>query len=136
MAFGQTDAGRKPFQNTLSGAAFDAKLRASFGTYGPEFEGFRQAAKATEAYRFIATDFQLTAKDRQYLLSEHELFARAYAQFIAQESGEKALLDQVEDSLANAAAGRYTKSQWDWNDFGLVATSIREILTARGWMRI
>lgn len=135
MAFGPTASAREPFRNAGSGVVFEAKLRSSFGSYGPEFDAFRQAVKASEAYRFIQSDFRLTASSREYLLSEHELFARAYAQFIAKESGDPILLRQVEEALAKAAAGSYTKSQWDWNDFGLVSESIREIFKARGWMR-
>jgi hypothetical protein len=121
--------------DTTSRKAMMKRLADTWGSHGPEFQGFMDAAKASASIRSIAKDPYLSERSRNYLLSPHEIFARAYAQWIAVESGDTVMLTQIEKDLEAARNRSKAQSQWDWGDFDLVRRSIAAIFKARGWMR-
>lgn len=67
-------------------------------------------------------------KVREYYLRPREMFARAYAQYIALRSGDEVMLDQILRRKAD-----FPGTQWDDADFGPVAKAFDELFTARRW---
>lgn len=72
-------------------------------------------------------DFEKSA----YYRSRVEIWARAYAQFIAEESGEPELVRGVKDIRAGQAPWR----QWPEEEFASYRTEMREIFRNQKWMK-
>lgn len=70
----------------------------------------------------------------QYTLRGREIWARAYAQFIATESGNKAMLKRL-DEVRTGKANYLPESQWDDADFAPIAQAMRELFSSLGWMK-
>lgn len=104
------------------------EIEKTFGSYGPEFEEFRDAFKASASYAKIE-NAAMSSSSKDYLLSSHEGFARAYSQWIAQQSGDKGMIKEIEDSLGNYYG------QWEWDDFSLISVAISNIFKRRGWLK-
>jgi hypothetical protein len=92
----------------------------------PELEGFRQAIQNSAAYKEIVTSTRWGRKFRDYLLEPHELFARAYSQFITEESG-SAALRSILDRRAN--------THWTTQDFAPIRAELRKLFVSLGWMK-
>lgn len=96
-----------------------------------------QAIKDLRAMRKAPTDWKqaMTLPDGRevtftpdrkyttYLLSDHEVFARSYAQWIARESGDEMLLAEL---AADQGKGAYW-GQWEDDDFGPIAEAFRAL---------
>lgn len=95
-------------------------------TSAPELEGFRQAVRNSESYRAIVSSTAYSRSFRDYLLSAHELFARAYAQFITEESGNAAMRASLE---------RHTQYNWTEKDFAPIRAELRKLFQSLGWMK-
>lgn len=65
-----------------------------------------------------------------YLLDPREMFARAYAQYIAVKSGNKELLKQLKDLQASTFS-----VQWTDDDFEPILTALDQLFTAKGWIQ-
>jgi hypothetical protein len=119
--------GRKEFLQ-LFGNVKDYRFRSSYGSYGPEFAEFRKAYVESEGYSRIE---QATAPRgyKKYLLSMHEGWARAYSQWIAEQSGDEVMIAE--------ARKRNDKELGHWSDedFAPISKAITNIFTKRGWMR-
>lgn len=70
----------------------------------------------------------------EYLLQPQELFARAYARYVAVRSGDAALLEELNLSHRHEDALIYGDS-WTDEDFHPVAKALDELFTSLGWMR-
>lgn len=70
-----------------------------------------------------------------YLLRPHEIFARAYAQFIAKRSTDKKIKDQLKGLVDNAARLGYSQ-QWDDDDFTDAEREFEALFVKLGWMSI
>ena len=68
-----------------------------------------------------------------YLLDPRELFARAYAQFIALASGDAALVEQLND-LRSSRRGTVYHDIWEDDDFSGVATEFVRLFERRRWL--
>ena len=66
-----------------------------------------------------------------YLLSDEETWARAYTQFIVEESGDVALKAE----MVKKTEGYEQGVQWKDADFAPVRAAMREIFTSLGWMK-
>lgn len=102
------------FSSNISGGAFDNVIKA---------------AKSTNACTALAA--MPPSKARTYYLSNHEVFARAYAQFIAEETGDATMLQQVADIRADVMPDRH----WETPDFAPVRTEMRKAFVKLGWMK-
>jgi hypothetical protein len=71
----------------------------------------------------------------EYLLQPAELFARAYAQFIAVTSGDGPMLQELDEIRRALVSGQVYRRQWNDQDFSVVASAIDRVLTRRGWRR-
>lgn len=68
-----------------------------------------------------------------YLQRTHEMFARAYAQFVAVESGDARMLADLA-SVRSDTLRTALPVQWDDADFAPIADAFRRLFRAAGWM--
>jgi SPP1 gp7 family putative phage head morphogenesis protein len=71
------------------------------------------------------------ANIRDYWLAPHELFARSYAQFIAEKSGRADLRTQLAGKIE--AAQRW--QQWTPEDFAPIMKEIQALFRMKGWIK-
>jgi SPP1 gp7 family putative phage head morphogenesis protein len=71
-----------------------------------------------------------SAKKVNTYLSDHEQFSRAYAQYIAQKSGNKTMIAQVNE--INQYGDYHRFSQWNEKDFSPIAKAFDVILKRKG----
>ncbi len=69
-----------------------------------------------------------------YLLGEEEMFARAYAQYVAVKSGDARLLNQLA-ALRRREGQVYYPQQWEDADFEPIREALDNLFRALGWMR-
>lgn len=95
----------------------------------PEWQAWWQSIEDSAGFK------KLTQKNcggqQHYFRTPWECWARAYAQFIAQESGNPTLLGQLEKIRSGVQPWR----QWTDEDFKPVAAAIRSILQKAGWVK-
>lgn len=119
--------------------------RRAFGSVNnPDMKPLMEAIRGTENYKtlqnvhnsrgvFTAADgrvVQYPSSATRYLMSDEELFARAYAQFIAEESGDRGLLDELGMELASPLI----PTQWTREDFAPVRRAFQALFRKAGWM--
>ena len=68
-----------------------------------------------------------------YLLRAKELWARSYAQFIATESRQPALMQQLEAERERPESGIYYPKHWDESDFQPICAEIVTLLRDLRW---
>ncbi len=104
---------------------------------GTALSGFLTAVKSTAAYKELdqeGRDKGVRPSYMRYQKREAELWARAYMQFIAEETQDADLLKAVRDRRENKTD--YLKnSQWETADFAPVKAEIRRIMTVLGWIQ-
>lgn len=93
-----------------------------------EMQAWWKAAQASASYKAIQS--RPPSKARRYYLSVEEVWARCYAQFIAEESADSTLLQQVADIRGEP----WPERQWATEDFAPLREEMRKIFEARGWM--
>ncbi|MBB5351354.1 hypothetical protein HNR46_001590 [Haloferula luteola] len=113
-----------------------APALGTWGSFGDEFAGFRQAVEASEAYKALSVDPNLPSRYREYACEPHELFARAYAQWIAIESGDEGMLKALRAEQAAIEGRRQGATQWTDSDFEPIREELRRLFARRGWLRI
>lgn len=69
----------------------------------------------------------------EYALRPRELWARAYAQWVAVKSGDKTLLKQLDASRARKPGMPYVAYQWDHDEWKAISEAIEEHMKAAGW---
>jgi len=69
-----------------------------------------------------------------YLLRQSEVFARAYAQYIATRSQSVVLLQQVSGLRHALLSGRVYHTQWDTDDFETIGEAFDRLLRRKGWL--
>lgn len=94
---------------------------------------FREALRKSRAYADIVDAMSSldhkVRKNAEYLVTDHECFARAYAQYIAVRSGDQRMLGQV--ALARS---RLSYRQWSEDDFREIAAALDQIFKQKGWL--
>ncbi|MCY4377369.1 MAG: phage minor head protein [Spirochaetaceae bacterium] len=70
---------------------------------------------------------------RSYLQHPEELFARAYAQYVAWKSGSPIMRDQL-DALLQAASKTRRLQQWPHAEFLPIAAALDELFEKMGWL--
>ena len=75
-------------------------------------------------------------KYKRYVLGDKELWARAYAQFIAEESGHPGILEEIQNIVTHGVSktGYLAESHWQTADFAPIRIAIRDALTSLGWL--
>src|SRR5262245_55706975 len=91
------------------------------------------AAKSSAAIKQIETKRDTgTTRERnfaRYMLTNEEVWARAYSQFIAERSGDPLLLEQLNTAL-NTGTGR----QWTTDDFKPIGAAIETLFKKLKWL--
>lgn len=112
----------------------------------PELEDWRQATRASEAYRSLQSLIgKFTAVERgtddtqavnqskaAYYLRTEELFARSYAQWIAVSSQDVELVYWYN---VMAEVPSIYSTEWALEDFEPIANALGQLFEGRGWMR-
>jgi hypothetical protein len=93
----------------------------------PDLEQFRQAVHASRA---VAEIQKLGRRQRAYFMEGYELWARAYAQYIAKKSGDPLLLAQLD----KVRSGKQPWRQWSDEDFAPIEAAIDELMRKKGWI--
>jgi len=121
------------FRN-IPGAEPPMKGDKVFASYSPLFKNFIKIAKNSSKIKEIKTDY-LTAKSKRYLTSNHEIFARAYAQYIATKSKNPEMLENLKNRQTGVKGNIYP-DQWDDDDFVPLYNEIETIFKQIGWLKI
>ncbi len=100
----------------------------------PELRGLLQALRQSQAYQRVVAGQNLSVDYQKYLSLPEEFFARAYAQFIAEESKNPALLGSLEKIVSGKFRGMPAISQWETADFAPIRAAMRELFVRLGWM--
>lgn len=91
---------------------------------------WRQAVKNSDAYKTLLAKH---GEYRDYLLRTKELWARSYAQYVAQRSGNVRLRAQIQDVRAGQT-NFWRESQWAEADFAPIASAIDQLFSSLGWI--
>ena len=83
-----------------------------------------QAIRQSKRYALLQGD--------PYLTHEAELWARAYAQYIAWRSGSSVLKAQLDKVLTHAEPAKRV-TQWPYDEFLPIAKEIDKLLMSRRW---
>jgi hypothetical protein len=138
------------------GHFLDQAAFGSGGRLGSESNGIPTVMQAIQASRSVAwlnsligrKQVRLTLPNRprpqilpvservvEYLREPGELFARAYAQFIATVSQATTLTAQLDSVRRDPVMGGVYHVQWDDNDFVPIARALEQELRKRQWIR-
>lgn len=114
--------------------AIGAKGTLATHTPLPEMQRVLAAANDSEAVQHLraigaAAASVKTQEHYSYLTSPHEIWARAYAQYIAEKSGYRQLLKEVQMVRTNEKW-----RQWSAEDFAPIATEIDAMFRKLGWL--
>lgn len=78
--------------------------------------------------------YQYDRKYIGYLQRNEELFARSYAQYIAERSGDEALLKELDQVIERQGKQPLSiPTQWEHEDFRLIAEAFDRLFAAQGW---
>lgn len=102
--------------------------RGSFASISsPELAAFRSAVQSSKA---VAEIRRQPTYMQAYYLKEVELWARAYAQYIAVRSGNANLRAQLDKIRSTPESW----TQWSDDDFAPIASAIDDVFKAKGWL--
>jgi hypothetical protein len=92
----------------------------------PALYDLMRAIRGSGAIKKVNAAPEISIKYRNYLTSGREMFARAYSQFIAEESARPSMLDSLKQW-----SGR---EQWESDDFAPIRDEFRKLFRSLGWM--
>lgn len=102
-----------------------------FSYTDPIWDEFLQAAGNSEAIKALVA--LPSDKYRDYYLRTWEIWARAYAQWIAQKSGRTDMLAAL-DKIRGDTDPVFRRSQWGEQDFAPIAAAIEAMFRKLGWL--
>ena len=108
----------------LSGSPTDLKDRETVKESTRTMQAVMQAIRQSPRHALL--------QGHSYLGSQRELWARAYAQYIAWRSGSSVLKAQLDKVLTHAEQGVRVK-QWPYDEFVPIAEAIDKLLMSRRW---
>jgi hypothetical protein len=100
----------------------------------PELQAWLEAVRETDAYQRVVAGENLSPDYHAYLMQPNEFWARAYAQFIAEESNDPAMLASLQKVVSGNFPGLPAMSQWSTEDFAAVRAAIRALFIKLGWI--
>lgn len=109
----------------LSNSPARLKDRESVVEQTTEMRDVMAAIRDTPTFRLLSTP---------YYWNQRELWARAYAQYIAWRSGSSTLKAQLDKVLTHERDSTRVR-QWPYNEFAPIAGAIDKLLMAKGWAR-
>ena len=107
------------------------------------FKDFIKAVDESESIKTLrAREFEekfgkypLDQHHMAYLLQDHEIWARAYSQWIALKSGDLDMFAELEHSTDSEEARRFIAPQWTTEDFRPIAAALDNIFRKLGWLK-
>lgn len=103
-------------------------IRGKFASVeSPDLAPFRQAVTASKSYQELTN---IGVGLRGEFLKPYELWARAYAQYIATKSGDPLLVAQ----LQKIRSGPQPWRQWSDEDFKPISSAIDDLFKKKGWI--
>jgi Phage Mu protein F like protein len=105
---------------------------AVWGEVMAALRGSSSARQLDDALTTRPGDGYTTTKHLQYLLTSHELWARAYAQYIALRSGNQTMRQQIAAMRADANFAT-ARRQWSDEEFMPIAEAIDRMFIGLGW---
>lgn len=101
-----------------------------------DMDAVMTAIRASAAYTSLRDDpdYQRNRKYRRYQMKSVELWARAYTQFIAEESGHLDMQAELQ-KRREGKTGYWKDSQWEASDFAPIRTAIRDLFVKLNWMK-
>jgi SPP1 gp7 family putative phage head morphogenesis protein len=129
------ELGHKLDFDALPGAYFTSGIR---GGHLADFFALAKQTKAWQNIRKEASAMRAAGKYVEvgyptYLASDVEVWARAYTQFIIEETGDPALTAGLQKRLSGQT-GYFVSSHWDAADFAPLRAEIRRLFVSLGWM--
>lgn len=110
----------------------------TFATHGdPRLAEWHRAVRSSRAYanlQALRASFSADQRHVEYLLTPHEVWARAYAQYIATRSERPILRRQLEE-MRKTGFGVYYPRQWNDADFAPIAAEFDALFRNLGWMK-
>lgn len=83
----------------------------------------------SDEYKILQKNFKENpTKYNEYWKKDNECFARAYAQFIATESGDESLMSELKEAQTRG------KSQWSDSSFEPIRSAMKKLFIEKGWM--
>lgn len=107
----------------------------SMASYSDLFADFRRVANQSRKIKEIYASQGISQRSIDYFTSNHEMFARAYAQYIAKKSGDQKMLELLSMRQGTPTAGARYPDQWDDDDFAPIGEEIEKIFTKVGWIK-
>jgi hypothetical protein len=105
----------------LPGEGYASKTGLEVVTIAKQSEAVRALEKLSKSYpEFI-----------EYSLQDKEIFARAYAQYIAEKSGDVILKEE----LASKTRSKIFQTQWSEKDFKPISEAIDKLFEEQGWSK-
>lgn len=105
----------------------------SFNVADASFDRFVSAAMGSRQVREIQRRIHEAGGYGGYLLEPREIWARAYAQYVAIKSGNVAMLGQIETRLRSK--GLQSLENWRDDDFAAILSSVDEVLRTHGVLK-
>ena len=118
----------------IPGAQSQNLRSPEFASHSPLFKKFISLAKKTKKIEAISSS-RLPARSKTYLRSKHEIFARAYAQYIATKSKNPAMIANLRDRQGNPIMGEVYPDQWEDEDFKPLYDELETIFKQVGWLK-
>ena len=111
----------------------------------PLLEEWRETVKKTRAYREIEKRIAELGKKKdgeskselkhyRYLFKSEELFARGYAQYIANKCSNPKIKAELEKELGSVYCKAY-HTQWEQDDFAELSKAYDNLFKAKGWIK-
>lgn len=110
-------------------------LSNSFASYSDLFSDFMKVANKSKKIGQIKWDAGLRQENVDYFVSNHEVWARAYSQYIAVKSGNKKMLANLRERQGQPVPGQAYPAQWDDDDFVPVGEEVEKLLIKVGWIK-
>lgn len=101
-----------------------------------EVDAVMEAVKETQVWKHYQGRLNVDPRDHiaTYLANPKEVWARAYAQYIAEESGNENLLAAVKEQTSTHG-GTALPEHWTTEDFQPVRRAINHLFHTKGWLR-
>ena len=96
----------------------------------PAMDKLMDALRESSAFKQIERS-GLRDSDKSYLMRDRELFARAYAQYVAVQSKDREMMN----GLNRERLGHTPFTQWDDRDFYPIKNAMTELFKTRGWVK-
>lgn len=112
--------------------------KRAFTYDGPFWQGWQAAVESSQAISQLrqtqASGLGSSPRFVAYLLETEEIWARAYAQYVVEKSGDAVMAQQLAATLAHANPATRL-SQWTTQDFAPIRLELDRMFRSLGWLK-